>query len=135
MIFNEIKIGDNYTTNNVVSESMVRDFAEITGDKNPIHLDKSYATKTIFKKRIAHGMLISSFISSILGMHFPGKGTIYLGQDIRFLSPVFIGDNISTYVEVVEKKLAKQVLILKTICSNDKGTKVIDGTAMVKCVI
>lgn len=91
---NELNIGDEATFQKTLSESDVYLFAGITGDQNPAHINDIYAKDTRFGKRIVHGMLTSSLVSSILGMQLPGPGTIYLGQTLKFLSPVYFGDTI-----------------------------------------
>ena len=125
-----IKINDEYTRNFTVTEEMIDKFALVTGDKNPIHLDKEYAQKSLFKKRIAHGFLIGSFISTVIGNYFPGNGTIYLSQSLKFMKPVFIGDNIVVKVKVISKT-DKNWLILKTDCFNSICEIVLEGEAMV----
>ena len=88
-----------------ITNEMILKFADCTGDKNPIHLDSEFAEKTFFKKKIAHGFLVGSLISNVIGNHFPGNGTIYLSQNMKFLLPVFINDIIT--VEVL-KRLTKE---------------------------
>ena len=126
----KIRIGDTYSKSFPVTDEQIRGFAEYTGDKNPIHLDEQYASETLFKHRIAHGFLVGSFISSVLGNDFPGKSTIYLSQSMRFLKPVFIGDTIKVMVEVLEIT-DKNWLKLKTDCLNQDDALVIIGEAMV----
>lgn len=126
----EIRIKDKFSKNFEVSGEMIEGFAEVTGDKNPIHLDENYAKNSIFKSRIAHGFLVGSFISSLLGNDYPGNGTIYLSQSMKFLKPVFIGDSIKVEVEVTEIT-EKNWLILKTDCINQHEKTVITGEATV----
>ncbi|MEI2738965.1 MAG: MaoC family dehydratase [Chitinophagaceae bacterium] len=126
-----INIGDKHTEQFIVTDEIVRIFAEITGDKNPIHLDDEYAATTPFGKRIAHGILVSGFISNILANKLPGPGTIYLKQELNFIAPVFIGDAVEVVVEVIDKKEGKPVYTLNTLCST-KGKPVINGFAIVK---
>lgn len=109
---------------------MVRDFANISGDRNPIHLDDNYAAKTLFKKRIAHGFLVGSLISSILGNDYPGEGTIYLSQTMKFLAPVYIEDEITTTVELIEIQ-DKGRLLFNTFCINQDKKVVLEGEALV----
>ena len=126
----ELKVGDQYSKSFMISEKMINDFASITGDKNPIHLDDEFAKGTVFKKRISQGFLVGSLISSVLGNHFPGSGTMYLAQTLKFLKPVFINDNIKVRIEVIE--IAKNNLItLKTECINQHDSIVIRGEAIV----
>jgi len=85
----------------------------------------------MFKGRIAHGMLSAGYISTVLGMHLPGPGTIYLSQELKFTAPVKFGDTITATVEVIEKLEEKNRLILETICTNQKGDIVVKGKAVV----
>lgn len=106
----EIEVGDKAQFAKTVSESDVYLYAGITGDSNPAHINEEYAKKTVFKTRIAHGMLSAGFISAILGLHLPGPGTIYVSQTLQFLAPVRIGDTITAAVEVVDILPKKTVL-------------------------
>jgi 3-hydroxybutyryl-CoA dehydratase len=126
----QIKVGDSAEFGKTVSESDIYLYAGITGDFNPAHINEAYAQKTFFKTRIAHGMLTAGFISAILANQLPGPGTIYLKQELKFLAPVRIGDTITAKVEVVEI-MEKNRLRLKTICTNQEGTQVLDGEALV----
>ena len=127
----ELKIGDFEEFSKTISESDIYMFAGISGDMNPAHIDEPYAAKTFFKGRIAHGILVGSFISTVIGMKMPGPGTIYLEQHYKFLAPVRIGDTITAKVEVVEIKSEKNKVTLQTLCFNQNGVMVIDGTAVV----
>jgi len=95
-------IGDSKTKAFKVTEKNIIDFSEATGDKNPLHLDEEYAKKTIFKTRIAHGILTAGFISAVLGNDFPGPGTIYLKQSLEFLAPVKINDLVKITVTIID---------------------------------
>lgn len=128
---NELNIGDSAQITKVITEEVVNDFARATGDFNPIHLDQSYAEKTRFKSRIAHGMLSLGIISSVLGNILPGHGTIYLSQEVKFISPVRIGDEITAKVELLEILHDKNRAKFKTTCINQRGEIVVDGTAWV----
>jgi 3-hydroxybutyryl-CoA dehydratase len=127
----QIKVGDTAEFSKTVSESDVYLYAGITGDLNPAHINETYAKDTFFKTRIAHGMLTAGFISRILGMQLPGPGTIYMRQSLNFLAPVRFGDTITALVEVIEVIAEKNRLRLKTTCTNQEGTVVLDGEAMV----
>ncbi len=127
----DLKIGDFEEFSKTVSESDIYLFAGVSGDMNPAHIDEQYASKTFFKGRIAHGILVGSFISTVIGMKIPGPGTIYLEQQYKFLSPVRIGDTITARVEVIEIKNEKNKVVLQTRCFNQNGVMVIDGTAVV----
>lgn len=103
----------------------------LSGDSNPVHLDADYAATTIFKKPIAHGMLVASTISALIAMEIPGPGAIYLAQDLRFLKPVYFGDEITTRVsiETYDEKAGR--MTLRTCCSNQRGEDVISGEAKI----
>jgi len=127
----QIKVGDTAEFSKTVSESDVYLYAGITGDLNPAHINETYAKDTFFKTRIAHGMLTAGFISRILGMQLPGPGTIYMRQSLNFLAPVRFGDTITALVEVIDVIAEKNRVRLKTTCTNQEGTVVLDGEAMV----
>ena len=127
----ELKIGDSAEISKTVSETDIYQFAGITGDFNPAHMNEEYAKKTFFKTRIAHGMLSAGFISTAIGNKLPGTGSIYVKQDLRFLAPVRIGDTITARVEVIEIMDGKNRVRLKTVCVNQEGTQVLDGEAVV----
>ena len=128
----EITVGDAAEITKTVTESDVNLYAGVTGDTNPVHLDEIYARRTIFKTRIAHGMLLAGYISAILGNKLPGPGTIYVKQDLRFLAPVPIGDTVTVRVEVKEIDPERNRLTLQTTCVNQDGVTVFDGLAQVK---
>ena len=132
MNFSELKVGMKHSLSKTFSDQDVRDFARISLDVNPIHLDDAAAAKTVFGKRIAHGILVTGLISAVIGNHLPGEGTIYLGQDSSYVAPVFIGDTITATVEVTELRPDKKIAHLSTIASNQDGKQVIKGTAVVK---
>jgi 3-hydroxybutyryl-CoA dehydratase len=127
----QIKVGDRAEFGKTVSESDIYQYAGITGDFNPAHVNEVYAQKTFFKTRIAHGMLTAGFISAVIANQLPGPGTIYIKQDLVFLAPVRIGDTITAKVEVIEVLAEKNRLRLRTVCTNQEGTKVLDGEALV----
>ncbi len=131
MTIHDIKIGDSASFSKTVSESDVYMFAGITGDLNPAHIDQCYAEKTMFKGRIAHGVLSAGFISTVLGTMLPGPGTIYLGQELHFTSPVRFGDTITATATVTERDEEKNIVKLETVCVNQAGTAVIKGFATV----
>jgi 3-hydroxybutyryl-CoA dehydratase len=125
------KIGDSAQLSKRVHDKDIRIFAEVTEDKNPLHLDNEFASKTIFKRRIAHGILSAGLISAVIGNILPGNGTIYLSQTLNFLAPVYIGDQITAKVEVLEVLREGKRLRLKTQVINQNGTVVVDGEALV----
>jgi len=125
----ELKIGDSAQISQIITESTIELFARATGDFNPIHLDQTYAEKTMFKGRIAHGLLSVGLLSTILGTILPGHGTIYLSQEVKFLAPVRIGDIITARVEVIELIPGKNRAKFRTSCLNQDGKIVVDGIA------
>ena len=127
----ELQVGDTAKFSKTVSESDVYLFAGVTGDLNPAHVNEDYAKDTFFKTRIAHGMLSASFISTVIGTMLPGPGTIYMGQEVRFLAPVKFGDTVTAVVEVIEINTDKKRVRLKTYCVNQENTTVVDGEAQV----
>ena len=127
----EIKVGDTETYSRTVTEGDVSLFGGITGDLNPAHTDEEASAKTMFKGRIAHGMLTASYISTILGMFLPGPGTIFLSQETKFLKPVRFNDTITAKITAVEVNEEKNVVTFDTECHNQKGDKVLVGKATV----
>ena len=127
----ELVLGQSAQFSKTISESDVYLYAGITGDFNPAHINQAYAEKTRFKTRIAHGMLTAGFISNLLGTQLPGPGTIYLQQTLNFRAPVVLGDTVTARVEVIEILVEKKRVRLKTICTSQEGTVVLDGEAIV----
>lgn len=127
----EIRNGDTAQFAKTISESDVYLYAGVTGDFNPSHIDAEYAKGTSFKTRIVHGLLTAGFISTVLGNYLPGPGTVYLHQELHFKAPVRMGDTIQAVVEVVEVIEAKNRVRLKTTCTNQDGTIVLSGEAVV----
>lgn len=127
----ELSIGDKAFFEKTVTETDVCLFAGISGDMNPAHINQTAAENSLFKERIAHGMLSASLISAVLGMYLPGPGTIYLSQDLKFTYPVKINDTIKAEAEVIAVDREKCLVFLKTTCTNQTGKVVIEGTATV----
>ena len=125
------KPGDSRQSSRVINAEMVRAFATLSGDSNPVHLDAEYAATTVFKKPIAHGMLVASTISALIAMEIPGPGAIYLAQDLRFLKPVYFGDEITTDVSVEAYDEQAGRMTLRTCCRNQRGEEVISGMAKI----
>lgn len=125
------RIGDKFTKEFVIKLDDGIRFAEISGDNNPIHLDEQVAKNTRFGKRIVHGMLIGSYFSSIIGNDFPGNGSIYMEQDLKFLSPIYYDEMISLEVEIVDIIIEKKRIILSTKCLDSNQRLLVDGKAMV----
>lgn len=123
--------GDSAEVTKILDEGDIQAFAEVTGDHNPIHLDDEFAKTTRFGRRIAHGMLSASLISAVLANKLPGEGSIYLGQTLQFVAPVFPGDEVTARVTVKEIREDKPIVKLDTICVNQRGEIVIRGEATV----
>jgi 3-hydroxybutyryl-CoA dehydratase len=130
--FADMNIGDSAEFSKTVTESDIITFAGLTGDFNPMHINVEYAKQSIFKERIAHGMLSAGFISTVLGTELPGPNSIYLGQDLKFTAPVKIGDTITARATIMEKREDKRILKLATVVTNQHGETVIDGSAVIK---
>ena len=113
-----------------VLASDITAFAELTGDRNPVHLSEHFASKTFFKSRIAHGMLLGGLISAVIGTRLPGPGAIYMSQTLRFLAPVRIGDTVSAFVSVTALDLSKKRAHLHCRCEV-AGKSVVEGEALV----
>jgi 3-hydroxybutyryl-CoA dehydratase len=126
----DLEIGMRADYERMVTEEMIESFAEVSGDYNPLHLDDEYARTTMFKGRIAHGMLSAAFISKIFGTVMPGKGSVYISQTLRFMAPVRIGDTVLTTVEVTAIDPVKKRVSFKSRCKVG-ATVVIDGDALI----
>jgi len=127
----QLQPGQTHTASVAVTDERVRDFARATGDHNPIHLDDAAAAKSIFKRRVAHGMLSAGILSGVIGMQFPGEGTIYLSQTMKFLAPVFIGDTLTLNLKVLERIPEKKRVRLETVIANQDRKVVFTGEAVV----
>ena len=124
-------VGDSDQITKKITDSDIQMFADVTGDHNPIHLDDAFAKNTRFGGRIAHGMLTASLISSVLANKLPGEGSVYLGQTLQFVAPVFPGDEVTARVTVKEIREDKPIVKLETICVNQRSEVVIRGEATV----
>ena len=129
--YKDFAVGQSFQKDFFISEDLGHRFAQISGDYNPVHLDEEYAKDTVFGTRIAHGMLLGSYISGVLGSDFPGEGTIYLKQDLKFIKPVYYGDTITISVTVLEMDDARKHITLETHCNNQASEPVLTGTALV----
>jgi len=127
---NEIEIGEEASFTKTVSEADVYNYAGVTGDFNPAHINESFAKKSMFGGRIAHGMLSAGFISTVLGTKLPGPGCIYVSQELKFTAPVHFGDTITAKVKVINKNVEKNRVELETECINQKDDTVIKGKAV-----
>ena len=127
--FEDLELGMEASFQRTVSESDIIGFAEVSGDKNPVHLDEAFAAKTMFKGRIAHGMLTAGYISAVFGMEMPGPGAIYISQTLNFKAPVRIGDVVTAKVMVVELMAPKRRARFECVCLVN-GKPVLEGEAV-----
>ena len=125
--FDEIPIGYTKNFSVKIDEEMLDNFANISGDFNPLHMDEQYAKTTQFKGRVCHGMLLTSFFSRLIGMYIPGKFSLYFSQSLNFRAPCFIGDEITITGTVIEKHNSTKILTLKTVISNQKESSIPDS--------
>ena len=126
-----MKPGDTAEITKIIEQADIDAFADLTGDHNPVHVDEEFAKTTRFGRRIAHGMLTASLISSVLANNLPGEGSVYLGQTLEFKAPVFPGDEITARVTVKEIREDKPIVKLETLCINQRDEIVIRGEATV----
>ena len=128
----KLKVGDKATLSKAFTESEVEHFAKISLDDNPIHLDREYAESTVFGQPVVHGILVASLLSGLMGGKFPGHGTVYLGQTLRFMAPVYVDEEVEASVEVIKIREDKPIITLKTQCVKSDGTIALEGEAVVK---
>jgi 3-hydroxybutyryl-CoA dehydratase len=127
----KFKPGDTASLSRTIGDDDIRAFANATGDHNPLHLDEEFARQTRFGRRIAHGMLGASLISAVIAGELPGQGSIYLGQTLQFVAPVFPGDTVTARVTVTSIRDDKPIIKLETVCTNQRDEVVIRGEATV----
>ncbi|HUZ63907.1 MAG TPA: MaoC family dehydratase [Acetobacteraceae bacterium] len=130
MMFEDLQIGQSASLGKTITEADILMFAAVSTDTNPVHINAEAAAASIFKERIAHGMLSAGLISAVLGTRLPGPGTIYLGQTLRFRAPVKIGDTVTATAEITALDPGKKRATLKTTCTVG-GKPVIEGEATV----
>ena len=127
--FEDLKVGQEASLSSTVSEATIDAFADVSGDRNPVHVDADYAAATMFKERIAHGMLSAAYISAVFGCELPGPGAIYVSQTLNFRAPVRVGDSVLAKVRVVELYPAKRRVRFECVCHVD-GKAVLEGEAV-----
>ena len=130
IVLEELEIGMVRSLRKTVTDADIEMFAQVSTDRNPVHLDEAYAQDTIFEGRIAHGMLTAGLVSAVIGEQLPGHGTVYLGQTLKFLGPVRPGDTVVAEVEVTAIDYAKRRVTMETRCLVD-GKTVLTGEANV----
>ncbi len=129
--FDEIETGMQKSFKIFISEDMLADFAKLSGDDNPLHMNEEYASSTSFKKRVCSGMFLSSFFSRLVGMYLPGKHALHISQSLNFVNPCFIGEMITVEGKVIDKSPATKIIKLETTITNESGKRIIDGKAQV----
>ena len=129
--FDEIKIGLKKEFSVKITESLVNDFAKISGDYSPLHMDLEYAQSTSFKKRVVHGMLLASFFSRVDGMYLPGKHALYFSQTLKFVNPCFIDDLVTVKNEVIDKSDSTQIITIKSKIINESNQILVKGLGKV----
>ncbi|SES25124.1 MaoC family dehydratase [Psychrobacillus sp. OK032] len=122
-------VGQTASFSRTVTETDIVMFAGISGDYNPVHVDKEFAGGTRFGQQIAHGLLTTSFLSRLLGMELPGQGSVYLEQSLKFKKPVFIGDTVTVSAEILDIDQKRGIIHLETICRKQDDTVVLTGEA------
>lgn len=129
--FADIEIGQKKEFKIKITESMVSEFARLSGDRSPLHMDEDYAKSTRFKKRVCHGLLLASFFSQLVGMHLPGKNALYISQSLKFVSPCFVNDEVTIRGEVLDKSEATKMITMRTTVTNSADNTLIEGQAKV----
>ena len=129
--FDDLSIGQKATFTKKIDEKLVDDFAKLSGDLNPLHMNEEYAENTKFGKRVCHGMLLASFLSQLVGMYLPGKNSLYFSQSLNFRNPCLVGDEIVVKGEIIEKKSSTKFLTLKTTIYNQNDICLVDGIGKV----
>ncbi len=124
----KLKIGDNYTENFIITQDMVNNFAELSGDKNPLHLDKEFAAKTRFKKPVVHGLFSVTSFGKVMGTKFPGHGSIHVSQNLSFKKPLYPEKEYRVYVELIKIIKEKHFGVFKTQIFDMNNELIVDGT-------
>lgn len=126
-----LKVGDKFSTSKQITDQVVRAFAELSGDYNPIHLDDEFAAGTRFGKRIAHGMISGALISAVLGYELKDRKIVYLSQTLKFTAPVYIDDTVTATATVTNVREDKPIVTIETICTNQNNETVVKGEAAI----
>jgi 3-hydroxybutyryl-CoA dehydratase len=125
------KVGDSATVSKTITDEAIRQFADLVGDDNSVHLNDEFAKRSRFGRRIAHGLLSASLISTAIGTKLPGNGAVYLSQSFKFVAPVYPGDTVTARVTITKVREDKPILTLETICFNQNEDVVVKGEAVV----
>ena len=129
--FDDLFVGQKVNFLKKIDEALVKDFAKLSGDFNPLHMNEEYASTTSFGRRVCHGMLLASFFSQLVGMKLPGKNALYFSQTLNFRSPCYIDDTIEIVGKVTEKSDSTQIITVSTSIFNESKTCLIDGIAKI----
>ena len=129
--FDDIEIGFSKKFQVIITESLVKQFASVSGDYSPIHMDEQYAKSTTFKKRVVHGMLLASFLSRVDGMYLPGKHALYFSQNVEFRNPCFIGDTVTIFSKVLDKSKSTKILKIESKITNQENKLLLYGLGRV----
>ena len=127
----KLEVGDKFSTSKKITDEVIRAFAELSGDHNPIHLDDEYAANTRFGKRIAHGMISGALISAVLGNELKDAKIVYLSQTMKFVAPVFIDDTITATATVTHVREDKPIVTSETVVTNQDGEKIVTGESKI----
>ena len=130
--FDEIEIGLTKQFQITITQSMVDDFAKLSGDFNPLHTDNEYAISSGFHGKVCHGMLLGSFFSRLIGMYLPGKHALHFSQSLKFVNPCIINEKVTVKGEVLDKSAASKIITIKSTITNTSKKIIVDGTAYVK---
>ena len=130
MRFEELSVGQTAVISETITDSHIARFAELSGDRNPLHLNEAWASKSRFGGRIAHGAFTGALVSRVLGMELPGTNSVYLAQSLKFLAPVRPGDTVHARAEVIDLDAKRRRVKLRTTCTNQRGEMIADGEAL-----
>lgn len=132
MIFSELFVGQSAELSKKITSSVIHQFAEVSEDRNPVHLDDTYAADSIFRRRIAHGMIGLSLVSAVLGNQLPGPGSVFVGSEARFKQPVFVDETITARVTVKDLREDKKLVTLEAVVLKEDGSIAVEGSAIIK---
>lgn len=131
MELSKFKLGEKSSFTKTFNQEEVIAYAKSSMDENPVHFDKEYARKTYFKKPIVHGLFVASLFGGLLGSRLPGKGTIHLGQDLKFIQPVFVGEKVTASIEIIHIREDKPIITFRCILVKEDTSVAIEGNAVV----
>jgi acyl dehydratase len=127
----DLKVGQKASKTKSFTQEEVLQFSSLSEDSNPIHFDSDYSANTIFKKPINQGFLSAGLIGGLFGSELPGQGTVYLSQTMKFYKPIYVGDEVTAEIEIIDIEPSKPIITFRTVCKNNKGEIAIDGEALV----